>query len=45
MNDKTLFQEHHDLLYRAVCVTDNNTENYVGETTRRTVKRAKDHNG
>ena len=45
MSDKTLFQEHHHLLYRAVCVADNNTENYVGETTRRTVKTANDHNG
>ena len=45
MKDKTPFEEQHDLLYRAVCATDNCTEDYVGETARRIVKTAKDHNG
>ena len=42
---KAPFEEQHDLLYRAVCATDNCTEDYVGETVRRIVERAKDHNG
>ena len=42
MEDKTSFEEQLDLLYRAVCTTSNCTEDYVGETARRTVK---DHNG
>ena len=45
MEDKTPFEEQHDLLYRAVCATSNCTEDYVGETTRRIVETAKDHNG
>ena len=45
VKDKTPFEEQHDLLYRAVCATNNCTEDYVGETARRIVERAKDHNG
>ena len=45
LKDKTPFEEQHDLFYRAVCATDNCTEDYVGETARRIVERAKDHNG
>ena len=45
MKDKTPFEEQHDLLKRAVCATDNCTEDYVGETARRIVESAKDHNG
>ena len=45
LKDKTPFEEQHDPLYRAVCATDSCTENYVGETARRIVERAKDHNG
>ena len=45
MKDKTPFEEQHDLLYRAVCATNNCTEDYVGETARRIVETAKDHNG
>ena len=45
MKDKTPFEEQDDLLKRAVCATDNCTEDYVGETARRIVESAKDHNG
>ena len=45
LKDKTPFEEQHDLLYRAACATDTCTEDYVGETVRRIVERAKDHNG
>ena len=45
MKDKTPFEEQHDLLYRAVCATNNCTKDYVGGTARRIVERAKDHNG
>ena len=45
MEDKKPFEEEHDLLYRAVCATNNCTEDYVGETARHIVERAKDHNG
>ena len=45
MKDKTPFEEQHDLLYRAVCATNNCTEDYVGQTARRIVETAKDHNG
>ena len=45
VKDETPFEEQHDLLYRAVCANDNCTEDYVGETARRIVERAKDHNG
>ena len=41
MEDKTPFDKEHDLLYRAVCATNNCTEYYVGDTTRRIVERAK----
>ena len=40
MKNKTSFEEQHDLPYRAVCATNNCTEDYVGETTRRIVERA-----
>ena len=45
MKDQTPFEEQHNLPYRAVCVTDNCTEDYVGETARCIVERAKYHNG
>ena len=45
MKEKTAFEEQHDLLYRAVCATDNCTEDYVWETPTRILERAKDHNG
>ena len=45
MKDKTTFEEQHDLLYRAVCATDNCTEGCVGEPAGHIVERAKDHNG
>ena len=45
MEDKTAFEEQHDLLYRAVCAINNCTEDYVGESARRIVETAKDHNG
>ena len=45
MADKTPFEEQHDLLYRAVCAANNCTEDYVGQTARRIVETAKDHNG
>ena len=45
LKGKTPFEEQHDLLYRAVCATANCTEDYVWETARRIVERAKDHNG
>ena len=35
----------HDLPYRAVCVTDNCIEDYVGETARQIVERAIFYNG
>ena len=41
MEDKTPFDKEHDLLYRAVCATNNCTEYYVGDTARRIVERAK----
>ena len=44
MKDKTPFEEQHDLLYRAVCATNNCTEDYVGETARRVVETAKNQN-
>ena len=44
MKDKTPFEEQHDLVYKAVCATEKCTEDYVGETSRRIVKRAEDHN-
>ena len=44
MKDKTPFEEQHDLLYRAVCATNNCTEDYVGETARRIVETAKNQN-
>ena len=45
MEDKTHFEEQHDLLYKAVCATNNCIQDYVGETARRIVERAKDHIG
>ena len=45
MKEKTPFEEQRDLLYRAVCATDNCTEDYVWETPTRILERAKDHNG
>ena len=42
MEDKTTFDKEHDLLYRAVCATNDCTEYYVGDTARRIVERAKD---
>ena len=39
------FEEQHDLLYRAVCATNNYTEDYVGKTARSIVENAKDRNG
>ena len=45
MEDKNPFEEQHDLLYRAVCATNNCTEDYVGETARRIVEIAKNQNG
>ena len=34
MEDKTPFEEQPDLLKRAVCATNNCTEDYVGKTAR-----------
>ena len=45
VKDKTPFEEQHDLLYRAVCATNNCTEDYAGETARSIIENAKDHNG
>ena len=45
LKDKTLFEEQHDLFYRAVCATKNCTKDYVGDTARRIVERVKDNNG
>ena len=45
MADKTPFEDQHDLLHRAVCATNNCAEDYVGQTARRIVETAKDHNG
>ena len=45
MKDKTPFEKQHNLPYRAVCGTDNCTEDYVGETARCIVERATYHNG
>ena len=44
MKDKIPFEEQHDLVYKAVCATEKCTEDYVGQTARRIVKRAEDHN-
>ena len=44
MEDKTPFEEKHDLLYIPVCATNNCTEDYVGETARRVVETAKNQN-
>ena len=44
VQDKTPFEEQHDLVYKAVCATEKCIEDYVGETARRIVKRAEDHN-
>ena len=38
---KTPLDKEYDLLYRAVCATNNCTEYYVGDTARRIVERAK----
>ena len=38
---KIPLDKEHDLLYRAVCATNNCTEYYVGDTARRIVERAK----
>ena len=40
MEDETPFDKEHDLLYRAVCATNNCTEYYAGDTTRCIVERA-----
>ena len=46
VKDKTPIEEQHDLLYRAVCATNNGTKDCVLETTsRRIAVRAKDDNG
>ena len=45
VKDKTPFEEQQDLLYRAVCATNNCIEDYVGETARGIVERATDQNG
>ena len=45
VKDKPPIEEQHDLLYRAVCTTDNCTADYVGETARCIMERANDHNG
>ena len=45
VKDKSPIEEQHNLLHIAVCATDNCTEDYVGETARSIVERAKDHNG
>ena len=44
MEDKTPFEEKHDLLYIPVCATNNYTEDYVRETARRVVETAKNQN-
>ena len=44
VQDKIPFEEQHDLAYKAICATEKYTEDYVGETSRRIVKRAEDHN-
>ena len=43
VKDKTPFEEQHDLPYKAVCATQNCTEDYVGETAWCIVERAKDN--
>ena len=45
LKDKTFFEEQHNLLYRAVCATNNDTEDFVLEkTSRHIVERAKNDN-
>ena len=41
MEDKTPLEEQHDLLYKAVCATNNCTEDYAGESARRMLKQLK----
>ena len=45
MIDKTIFEEQHDLLCRAVYSIDNCTKDSLGKTVRPVVDRAKDLNG
>ena len=45
VKDKIPFEEHHNVLYRSVCATDNCIEDYVGETNRCIVERSKHHSG
>ena len=45
VKDKILFEEQHDLFYRAASGTDNCAKNYVEQTVRRIVQRAKDRIG
>ena len=43
--DKTIFEEQHDLLYRAVYPIDSCTKDNLWKTVRPVVDRAKDLNG
>ena len=43
--DKTIFEEQHDLLYKAVYPIGNCTKDSLGKTVRPVVDRAKDLNG
>ena len=45
VRDKTLFEEQHDLLYRAIYPIDNCTKDNLGKTVGPVVNKAKDLNG
>ena len=45
IEDPTLFEEQHDLIYNSVSNSDNYNDDYIGEIAQCLKERVKDHNG
>ena len=45
INDKTVKEHQHDIVYYVKCPESQSSENYIGETARRLSERVLDHNG
>ena len=43
--DRTKFEHQHDIIYQVKCSAENWSNDYIGESARRIIKRVKDHGG
>ena len=43
--DRSKFEHQHDIIYQEKCSVENCSDDYIGESLRRIIKRVKDHAG